>query len=96
MLDQIDRQLLTLLQQDARLSNAELGERVGLTASSVYQRVKKLQQQGIIKGYVAVVDPAALGKRITAFIRLTVSTSPVQAYDAAKKALSENHHQSLR
>ena len=85
MLDQIDRQLLTLLQQDARLSNAELGERVGLTASSVYQRVKKLQQQGIIKGYVAVVDPAALGKRITAFIRLTVSTSPVQAYDAAKQ-----------
>jgi len=86
MLDAIDRQLLTLLQQDARLSNAELGQRVGLTASSVYQRVKKLQQQGIIKGYVAVVNPAALGKPITAFIRLTVSASSNQPYAEAKEA----------
>jgi len=86
MLDAIDRQLLTLLQQDARLSNADLGKRVGLTASSVYQRVKKLQQQGVIKGYVAVVDPAALGKRITAFIRLTVSAPPGQSYAESKAA----------
>ncbi|MDX1614582.1 MAG: Lrp/AsnC family transcriptional regulator [Candidatus Promineifilaceae bacterium] len=86
MLDPIDRQLLTLLQQDARLSNAELGQRVGLTASSVYQRVKKLQQQGIIKGYIAAVDPVALGKPITAFIRLTVGASADQPYAAAKEA----------
>lgn len=72
MIDEIDRRIILRLQEDARLSNAALAEEVGLTVSTVHERVKKLERKGIIKGYVAVVDPAALGKPITAFIRLTV------------------------
>ena len=72
MIDEIDKQILMLLQVDGRLSNAAIAEAVGLTASSVYERVKKLENKGIITGYVAVVDAEALGKTITAFIRLTV------------------------
>ena len=72
MIDEIDRKIILRLQEDARLSNAALAEEVGLTVSTVHERVKKLERKGIIKGYVAVVDPAALGKPITAFIRLTV------------------------
>ena len=72
MIDEIDRQIVTLLQQDARLSNAALAEAVGLTSSTVHERVKKLEKKGVIKGYVAVVDAEALGKPITAFIRLSV------------------------
>ena len=76
MIDDIDRQIILLLQEDAHLSNAVLADKVGLTVSTVHERVKKLEKKGIIKGYVAIVDAEALGKPITAFIRLTVGTTP--------------------
>ena len=75
MIDDIDRQILRRLQEDARLSNAALAQEVGLTVSTVHERVKKLEKKGIIKGYVAVVDAEAVGKPITAFIRLSVGTA---------------------
>ena len=74
MVDEIDRKILDLLQCNAKLSNAEIAEKVGLTVSSVHERVKKLERKGIIKGYVAVVDPDKLGKQLLAFIRLSVSS----------------------
>jgi Lrp/AsnC family leucine-responsive transcriptional regulator len=74
MVDQINIKILTLLQENARLSNAEIAKEVGLTVSSVHERVKKLEKTGIIKGYVAVVDPEKLGKPLLAFLRLTVSS----------------------
>lgn len=74
MIDEIDRKILDLVQVNARLSNAELAEAVGLTISSVHERVKKLERKGIIKGYVAVLDPTKLGKPLLAFIRLSVSS----------------------
>jgi Lrp/AsnC family leucine-responsive transcriptional regulator len=75
MIDDIDRRILTLLQENAHLSNAALAKEVGLTASTVYERVKKLEKKGIITGYVALVDAEAVGKPITAFIRLSVGVS---------------------
>jgi Lrp/AsnC family leucine-responsive transcriptional regulator len=74
MIDEIDRKLLDLLQTNARLSNAEMADAVGLTVSSVHERVKKLERKGVIKGYVAVLDPEKLGKPLLAFLRLTVSS----------------------
>lgn len=76
MIDDIDQHIILLLQEDARLSNAALGEAVGLTASTVYERVKKLEKKGIIKGYVAVIDAEAVGKPILAFVRINVGTIP--------------------
>jgi Transcriptional regulators len=73
MLDEIDRKLLDLLQTDAKLSNAELAQAVGLTASTVFERVKKLEQKGIITGYGARVDASKIGKKLLAFARLTLS-----------------------
>jgi len=55
MLDNIDHMILQLLQEDSNLSNAALAEKVGLKASTVYERVKKLERRGVIKGYVALV-----------------------------------------
>ena len=72
-LDDIDRKILDLLQRVARMTNAALAAEVGLTAPSVFERVRKLEQRGVIRGYTIQVDPAALGKTITAFIRLTVA-----------------------
>lgn len=84
MIDEIDRQIVMLLQADTRLSNAAIAEQVGLTASTVFERVKKLERKGIIQQYTAVINPAALGKPITAFIRLVVGTAADEQYTAAK------------
>lgn len=89
MIDEIDVKILELLQADGRLSNAAIAEEVGLTTSTVFDRVKKLEKRGVIKKYVAVVDPAALGKSITAFIRLVVGTTGDSVYASSKRSFSE-------
>ena len=88
MIDQIDRQIVSLLQTDARLSNTALAEKVGLTTSTVHERVKKLEKKGIIKGYVAVVDAEALGKPIMAFIRLTVGSASTDYLESKNSVVS--------
>ncbi len=75
MIDEIDRKIVVLLQENARFSNVALAKQVGLTASTVHERVKKLEKCGVIKGYVAVVDAEALGKPIIAFLRLIVGAT---------------------
>src|SRR3954463_9003705 len=67
-LDDINVQILRLLQDDGRISNAELAQRVGLAPPTVLRRVKLLEERGYIKGYIALVDPPALGLKVTAFI----------------------------
>lgn len=88
MIDEIDHQIVSLLQSDARLSNAALAEKVGLTTSTVHERVKKLEKKGIIKGYVALVNAEALGKPITAFIRLTVGSSSTDYLESKNSVLN--------
>ncbi|MCP4418925.1 MAG: Lrp/AsnC family transcriptional regulator [Chloroflexi bacterium] len=85
MIDEIDAQMLDLLQTDGRLTNAAIAEKVGLTTSTVYERVKKLEKKEIIQRYVAVVDPNKLGKPITAFIRLVIGTAPGEDYAVGKR-----------
>ncbi|HTP11606.1 MAG TPA: Lrp/AsnC family transcriptional regulator [Anaerolineae bacterium] len=87
-LDDIDRQILDLLQRDARITNAAIAAEVGLTAPSVFERVRKLEQREVIQGYTINIDPAALGKPMTAFIRLTAAFD--DRYDAGVKAVSED------
>lgn len=70
VLDDINRELLDLLQIDGRMSYKELGERIGLTAPAVAERVRKLEDAGVIQGYRAIVDYEALGFPILSIIRL--------------------------
>jgi Lrp/AsnC family leucine-responsive transcriptional regulator len=70
-LDEIDRRILAELCADARMPFAELGRRVGLSASATNERVKQLESVGVIEGYRAKVNLKALGFEIMAFIRLT-------------------------
>ncbi|MGQ0601260.1 MAG: Lrp/AsnC family transcriptional regulator, partial [Anaerolineales bacterium] len=72
-LDDTDRKILELLQQNAHLTNAAIGDAVGLTAPSVFERIRKLEQRGVILGYKAQVDATAIGRPLTAFIRLTLA-----------------------
>lgn len=60
-LDRFDRELLAIVQKDAELTTAELGERVGLSPSAVQRRLKRLRADGVITSYVATVDPAKIG-----------------------------------
>lgn len=87
-LDVIDRKILGLLQRDARMTNAAIATEVGLTAPSVFERIRKMEQRGIIRGYSAILEPEALGKYIAAFIRLTVIDD--EKYEAGVEALSQD------
>lgn len=74
-LDDINREILDLLQVDGRISYKDLGERIGLTAPAVAERVRKLEEAGVIKGYRAVVDYEALGFPILCVVRMKAPMS---------------------
>lgn len=70
MIDDTDRAILALLQDNARISNAEMARRIELAPSAVHQRVRKLEAKGIIQGYHARIDPRALGYGLSAFVMI--------------------------
>jgi len=72
-MDAIDLRILEILQRDARVTQQEIARRVRLSQPSVADRIRKLEARGVILGYVAKVDPAHLGKDITAFIGVGIS-----------------------
>jgi len=77
-LDKVDLAILTELQEDARISMSELARRVGRSAPAVAERVRKLEEAGVIEGYRAQINPAALGLEVIALIELT---TPPAHYD---------------
>jgi DNA-binding Lrp family transcriptional regulator len=76
MLDHTDRHILTLLQENGRMTNLELAEKVGLSPTPCLRRTKKLEEDGVIQGYAAIVDQKAYGLPLSVFvsIRLTQQT----------------------
>jgi Lrp/AsnC family leucine-responsive transcriptional regulator len=72
--DRTNRLLLAELQLDARVSVAELGRRIGLSASSVSERLQRLERDGVISGYRALIDPRTLGFSLTAIVRIRPSS----------------------
>src|SRR5689334_25061189 len=67
-MDEVDTEIVDLLQADARLTQAQIAKKVGLSQPSVAERIRKLEEARVITGYAARVDPRKLGKDITAFI----------------------------
>jgi Lrp/AsnC family leucine-responsive transcriptional regulator len=76
--DATNLRLIRELQQDARLSLAELGRRVGLSSPAVGERLQRLEQQGVIRGYRADIDPRALGLSLSSIIRIRPSPGQLQ------------------
>jgi len=74
-MDEKGRRILALLEVDSRLTYAEIGERVGLAASSVHDRIRKLERQGVVRGYRADLNFGAVGLPITAFVSLALRAS---------------------
>ncbi|ESP96903.1 Lrp/AsnC family transcriptional regulator [Streptomyces sp. CHA1] len=93
--DATDWRILEALQQDGRASFAELARAVSMSASAVTERVRRLEEAGIVCGYTAVVDPQALGYAILAFVRLRYPNGnykPFHDLVAATPQILEAHH----
>ncbi|MBF8223751.1 Lrp/AsnC family transcriptional regulator [Halomonas sp. 328] len=91
-LDRIDCQLLDALQRDARLTTAELAERVSLTPSPCARRIRRLEQEGLIAHYRAVLDKDKLGLGITIFVQVRLSQHQdnlVEQFEAAVRGMPE-------
>ncbi|MGV2919157.1 Lrp/AsnC family transcriptional regulator [Streptomyces alfalfae] len=84
-MDEIDRNILRELQIDGRLTNQELAQRVGLSASPCMRRVRQLELDGVIQGYRAVVDPEAVGRGFEVLVSIEVrrDRETVEAFEAA-------------
>ena len=72
VLDGRDQKILALVQRDAKLPQAEIARRVGLSTAAVNERLRKLENAGVIRRYVAVVDPRSVGMSITAFVEVFI------------------------
>jgi DNA-binding Lrp family transcriptional regulator len=88
-IDQVDRQILAELQGDGRMTNVELARRVGLSAPPCLRRVRRLEEQGIIRGYHADLDPQVLGWEITFFALVGLETQKEAVLTAFEAMVSE-------
>ncbi|GGK38597.1 AsnC family transcriptional regulator [Deinococcus malanensis] len=88
-LDEIGQQLLCALQENARLSFSELGRRVGLSAPAVAERMRRLEDAGIIRAYRAEINQGALGRGLQAYLRLTLRYGQEEAFVAQLARLPE-------
>ena len=87
IIDEIDSIILDLLQENARISQAEIARAVGLAPSAVLERVRKLEGRGVIHGYAALVDPRAVSQPMLAFIAVKSAESPGD--DSVAQALAQ-------
>ena len=86
-LSKVDRRILALLQQDGRLSVAEIGRRVGLTPSPCADRIKRLESMGVIKGYQAKLSPEALDAGLVVFVQVRLQRTAGDAFEAFTEAI---------
>lgn len=88
-LDRTDKRILRELQSNGRMSNQELAEKVGLSPSPCLRRVKQLEDEGIIKGYVTLVDPAKLGLKMMALIQIRMDRHTPERFAEFEKTIME-------
>lgn len=73
-MDDIDHRILALLQENARISNAEIARRVDMAPSAILERIRKLESRGVIRGYTADLDPKQLDRGLVAFVSITAAS----------------------
>lgn len=80
-IDSIDKKILSILQQDAQITNVELAKKVGISPPSMLERVKRLEKNEIIKRYVAIVDPMKVSKGVFAMVSVSLSAHQLSSID---------------
>ena len=88
-LDNTDRRILRVIQEEARVSNAELAERVGLSPSPCWRRVRTLEENGVIERYVTLVNAKAVGLPINVFATVTLEKQAESALELFEKAVKK-------
>lgn len=86
-LDNVDHTILSHLQAEGRISNNELAERVGLSPSACLRRVRRLEAEGVVDGYVALVNPRAIGRATIAFVEISLVSQEESQLDAFEAAV---------
>lgn len=86
-LDRTDRKILDILQRQGRMSMTELAEQIGLSTSPCSERVRRMEREGVIRGYYARVDPRALGKTLLVFVEITLASKSGDVFDKVRKEL---------
>ena len=81
-LDRVDRSILDLLQEDGRITNAELAGRIGLSPSACHRRVRQLETAGVIERYTALVDRHAIGRGVSVFVEVSLESQREDVLDA--------------
>lgn len=89
-LDRIDRNILSVLQKDGRISNVELAKQVGLSPSPCLERVKRLESQGYILGYHALLNPQKLGAAMLVFVEITLTKTSVDIFADFSAAVQQH------
>ncbi|HEX7180452.1 MAG TPA: Lrp/AsnC family transcriptional regulator [Thermoanaerobaculia bacterium] len=87
MIDETDRQILNILQQNARTTNADIARQIGMAPSAVLERIRKLELKGVIQGYETRINPEALGLNLLAFV--SVKTEEKLGEERARELLSK-------
>jgi Lrp/AsnC family leucine-responsive transcriptional regulator len=87
-IDETDRRILKTLQKAGRLSNADLADKINLSPSACHRRVQRLESEGIIKDYVALLDPRKIDRKSTVFVEITLSGQADAILDAFERAVA--------
>jgi Lrp/AsnC family transcriptional regulator, leucine-responsive regulatory protein len=87
-IDATDTRILTVLQKRGRISNADLSEAVNLSPSACHRRVQRLEEDGIIRDYVALLDPRKLGRPTVVFVEITLSGQADEVLDAFEREVA--------
>ncbi len=87
-IDEIDGKLLNILQDNSRVTIRELSEKLHLSTTPIHERIKKLEKSGIIKQYVTLLDPKILGKKLTVFISVSLSSHVKEVIDEFEREIN--------
>lgn len=87
-MDALDIKLLKALQKDGRMSNAELAESVALSPSACHRRVQRLEREGVIRNYVALLNPRAVDRRATVFVEITLKGQADEILEAFERQVA--------
>ena len=87
-LDATDRRILAALQKDGRITNAELSEQVNLSPSACHRRVQRLEEDGLIAAYVALLDARKMGRPTTVFVEITLNSQAEDLLDAFEREVA--------
>ena len=87
-MDDIDRKILSVLQNDARITNTDLADKVGLSAAPCLRRVRSLEEDGVIRKHVTLLDPAAVNLGVTVFVQITLDLQVEGRLDIFEKAIA--------